>query len=268
MKFKFTFLFGCLYAVALSTANAAVSVKKAAPVATQSASVTDSSASLVGSVLGLVSTVQQLNAKQKALTEECIPSSSEINFVDKIVKEWAMTGSASAKDVESSLRRKPCDNASGGYAWNAKIADQGELTDVCFDTFKGSGNDGMVWAGFPKVGIAKFCPNGDDTCKTQKTVSDIYDIFNLVDFETKDYTAQDLTMAAKLMDKIENCSSAKLSAKKRALWGEFLTTTLGNVGQKTNTANILQQVSSINSSGGGLGSLGSLGTMATQYLDR
>lgn len=267
MKFKFAFLFGCLCAVSVSAADAAVAVKKAAPVATQSASVADSSASLVGSVLGLVSTVQQLSAKQKALTEECIPSSAEINFVDKIVKEWAMTGTVSSKDVAGLLRRTPCGNTFG-YSDSAKIADQGELTDVCFDTFKGSGNDGMVWAGFPKVGLAKFCPNGDDTCKTQKTVSDIYEIFNLVDFETKDYTAQDLTMAAKLMDKIENCSSAKLSAKKRALWGEFLTTTLGNVGQKTNTANILQQVSGINSSGGGIGALGSLGTMATQYLDR
>lgn len=269
MNLKSVFLFGVLVSGTLiGASDAAVAVKKAAPVATKEASKTDASASLMGSVLGLVSSVQALNAQQKALTEDCIPTSSEISFVDKTVKEWAMTGSMSAEEIKNKLHGEPCNSITGSYAINAEHADATESNDICYDTFTGTGNDNMVWAGFPKVGKATFCPGGELTCKNKKTVSNMYDIFNLVDFDTQDYTAQEATMAAKLIDKIERCSNAKLSAKKRALWGEFLTNTLSNVGQKTNTGNILQQVTSVTNSGGGLGALGGLGGLATQYLDR
>jgi len=267
MKLKSVFLCAVLITGALGgVADAAVAVKKAAPVATKESSKTDASASLVGSVLNLVSGVQALNAKQKELTEDCIPTSAEINFVDKTIKEWAMTGAASKSDIK--LSGKPCDNFSGNYALNAERAEATESTDVCYDTFTGSGNENMVWYGFPKVGKATFCPGGELTCKNKKTVSNIYEIFNLVDFTVQDYTAQEATMAAKLIDKIERCSDAKLSAKKRALWQDFLTSTLSGVGQKTNTANILQQVTSVTNSGGGLGALGGLGGIVTQTLDR
>lgn len=260
------FVFGALCGVA----DAAVSVKKAAPVATKEASKTDASASLVNSVIGLVTSVQTLNAQQKALTEDCIPTSSEINFVDKTIKEWAMTGAMSASEVENKMgHAKPCDNITGSYRLSAERAENTELNEtVCYDTFNSSSDKGAIWENYPKVGMAEFCPGGDLTCKNKKKVSNIYEIFNLVDFEAKDYTPQEATMAAKLLDKIERCSNAKLSAKKRALWGEFLTNTLSNVGQKTNTANILQQVTAVSNSGGGLGALSGLGGIATQYLDK
>lgn len=266
MKLKSVFLSAVLMTGALcGVADAAVSVKKAAPVATKESSKTDASASLVGSVLGLVSSVQALNAQQKALTEDCIPTSAEINFVDKTIKEWAMTGAMSADDIRLGNAKK-CDNITGSYRLSAERAETTELDEgICYDTFTDSGN---VWYGYPKVGLAEFCPGGDLTCKNKKKVSNIYEIFNLVDFEAKDYTPQEATMAGKLMDKIERCSNAKLSAKKRALWDEFLTNTLSNVGQKTNTGNILQQVSAVSNSGGGLGALSGLGGIATQYLDR
>ncbi|MDE6250338.1 MAG: hypothetical protein K2M34_01750 [Alphaproteobacteria bacterium] len=269
MNLKSVFLFGALVSGALvGAADAAVAVKKAAPVATKEASKTDASASLMGSVLGLVSSVQALSAQQKALTEDCIPTSAEINFVDKTVKEWAMTGATSASEIRLPGNPRPCDNITGSYALNAERADATESTDMCYDTFTGAGNENMVWFGFPKVGKATFCPGGELTCKNKKTVSNMYDIFNLVDFDTQDYTVQEATMAGKLIDKIERCSNSKLSAKKRALWGEFLTNTLSNVGQKTNTGNILQQVTNVSNSGGGLGALSGLGGLATQYLDR
>ncbi len=268
MNLKSVFLASIFIVGALGgVADAAVAVKKAAPVATKEASKTDATASLVGSVLNLVSGVQALNAKQKELTEDCIPKSAEISFVDKTMKQWAMTGASSAAEIRHKLSGIPCDNFSGSYALSAERAEATESTDVCYDTFTGSGNENMVWYGFPKVGTATFCPGGELTCKNKKTVSNIYEIFNLIDFSAEDYTAQEATLAAKLIDKIERCSNAKLSAKKRALWGEFLTSTLSGVGQKTNTANILQQVTSVTNSGGGLGALGNLGGVV-QYLDK
>ena len=88
---------------------------------------------------------------------------------------------------------------------------------------------------------ASYCTDGSvGGCseKNKQYVSNIYDVFNLIDFAEADYTQQEATMAAKLIAKIENCSYAKLSAKKKALWGDFLVDTIGGLGQKTNTSTI------------------------------
>ena len=124
----------------------------------------------------------------------------------------------------------------------------------------------MVWAGFPKVGVSSYCEDGSLSCSNKKTVSDIYELFNLITFTEADYTESELKMASQLIAKIEKCSDAKLSAKKREMWGAFLTDTISNLGQPTNTDTIMQQVSSITSGGGALGTLGSLGSFASQIL--
>ena len=250
-------------------AMGAVTVKKAAPVATQAASTSSTTASLVPAVLSLYSNVQQLTAKQKELTTECMPSSAEITFVDNMIKEWAKTGSMTAEEVEKQLKRRRCEGGVG-YETDVKFNHSTGLDDICYDSFVGYGNKGTVWEGYPKVGKATYCDDGSDTCKNKKTVSDIYEIFNLIDFGQEDYVKSDNpTMAAKLISKIENCSNAKLSQKKRAMWGEFLTTTMGSVGQKTNTSTIMDTVGTITKGGTNLsGGLSSLGSIATQYLNK
>lgn len=261
----FVAMFTCL---TMHVAMGAVTVKKAAPVATQAASSSSTTASLVPTVLSLVSNVQELNAKQRELTAECIPSSAEISFVDNVMKEWAKTGAMSAEEVKKQLKRESC-NSTNGYEAGVKMTAATGVDYICYNTFSGYGNDDMVWAGYPKVGIAKYCDDGTDDCKNKKTKSDIYEIFNIIDFVEADYTKQEATMAAKLISKIENCSDAKLSQKKRAMWGEFLTTTIGGVGQKTNTSTIMNTVGNITKSGTNLtGGLSSLGAVATQYLNK
>lgn len=247
----------------------AVTITKAPTVAPQESSGTDGAASLVPTVLSLISSVQQLSAKQKELTNECIPSSQEITFVDNIVKAWAKTGAMTADEVGKRLRREKCRTANGGYRNAVQIAAGTEMDNICYDYFAGDGNDGMVWAGFPKVGVATYCSDGTLSCSANKqvTVSDIYDIFNLVDFTTADYTPSEMTMATRLMDKIEKCSYSRLSAKKRQMWGEFLTDTINNLGEPTNTSTIMQSVGSL-TTGGLSGGLGSIGALATQVLSR
>ncbi len=247
--------------------NAAITIKKAEPVATQSSSSASTTASLVPTVLGLIGGIQQMNAKQKELTNECIPSSQEIAFVDNTMKEWAKTGTMSAEEVQRKLGRKPCNVAVGGYRASVIVAAGTESDNICYDYFAGDGNAGMVWAGYPKVGSATYCVDGAVSCsdKDKKTVSDIYDIFNLIDFNETDYTASEATMAAKLIAKIETCSYSRLSAKKRAMWGEFLTDTISNLGQTTSTGMIMEQVGNI-AGGGGLGALSSLGSIASQVM--
>ncbi len=264
-------LFVGLFGLVAMPAMSAVSIKKAAPVATQQASAMDSAGSLVGTVLTLASGVKALNQQVDALTAECQPTSAEISFVNDAVKEWAKTGAASAEDVQRMLRRKPCAVSSGvgGYQASVEIAAMMGDGDICYDSFQGTGNDGMVWEGFPRVGMATYCDDGSRSCgKKQKSASDIYDIFNLVDFSEADYTRAEATMAGKLIAKIEKCSGAKLSQQKRALWGNFLLESVGNLGQKTNTASIMDTVSGVVGGGAGLGGLQSLGSFITSSMDK
>lgn len=246
----------------------AITINKAASVAPQETSSSTAGSSLLPTVISLVAGVQQLNAQQKALTAECVPSAQEITFVDNTMKEWAKTGAMTAQEVQQRLGRRPCAAAVGGYNAAVQIAVGTESKDdVCYDYFAGDGNSGMVWAGFPKVGTATYCEDGSLSCSDRKTSSDIYELFNLITFTEADYTASELAMATRLIQKIEKCSDARLSAKKRQMWGEFLTDTISNLGQSTNTGSIMEQVSSITSGGGGaLGTLGSLGSFAAQAL--
>lgn len=264
-KLVFSILF-ISYALICVSVDAAVTVKKAAPVATKQASVTDTTASLLPTVINLVSNVQALNAQTKALTAECIPTSQEITFVNNIVKEWAKTGAMNADEAEKKMGYGPCRSATGGYRGQVE---QNALSDtqsvLCYDWFD---DKNSVWYKFPQVGVGYYCSDGSliQGCseKNKKTVSNIYDVFNLVDFVEADYTPTEATMAGKMIAKIEKCSNAKLSAKKRELWGNFLVTTIGGVGQKTNTATIMDSVTNLTSGGG----LSFIGSIATQFLDR
>ncbi|MBR3930098.1 MAG: hypothetical protein IKJ62_00760 [Alphaproteobacteria bacterium] len=268
MNKSLIFFVGIMFA-AQGAAMAAITVKKAASVATKQAAVTDNAGSLIGTVLGLVSNVKELTQQQRNLTAECIPTTQELSFVNETVKEWAKTGAITADEMESALRMQRCSQPSGGYQASVSVA-QGLDDDgvICYDWFGGDANQDMIWYGFPMAVKASYCTDGSvGGCseKNKQYVSNIYDVFNLIDFAEADYTQQEATMAAKLIAKIENCSYAKLSAKKKALWGDFLVDTIGGLGQKTNTSTIMQTVGSVANTSG-LGALQSLGSVATQFI--
>lgn len=267
----------CACFMAVAPAMAAVSIKKAAPVATKQSTAIDGAGSLVGTALTLVAGVRDLNKQVNDMDAECRPTSAEITFVNNMVKEWAKTGAASDEDVQRSLSRRPCDNSTGigGYQTSVEIAAMMDGADICYDTFRNESDKDMVWYNFPRVGTATYCDDGSRTCgKDQKYASDIYEIFNLIDFTEADYTPSEASVAAKIISKTEKCSSARLSQAKRALWGNFLTQSIGTLGQPTNTASIMDAVSGVvNNSGGSglggaLGGLQSIGGFISSAMDK
>ncbi len=269
MKNTLRIFIGIFTCTLCADAIAAVSIKKAAPVATQATTTASAATSLLPTVLNLVNNVQALTAKQKALTNECIPSSQEITWVNNMMKEWAKTGAMSARDAQNRMGYGPCGmagNIDSSYAVSVRRAAGIDGEDVCYDSFTGAGNDENVWARFPMASVATVCSDGADTCSanSRQTVSNIYDVFNLIDFSTEDYTKAEATVAAKLLTKIETCSYSKLSAKKREMWGEFLGETIGGLGQKQNTASVMEMVQGV-AGGGGLSSIGGI---ATQLLNK
>lgn len=267
MKKNLLFFFGMAMCVATLPAGA-VTINKASSVSTQESSGASAATSLVPTVLGLVSGIQQITAQQRALTAECVPTTNEIDFVNNMVKEWAKTGTMSAEEVEKRLGRDRCSVADGGYRTAVLVAAGTEMNDFCYDYFGSKADKGMIWENYPKVGIATYCEDGTTMCSDKKTVSDIYEIFNLISFSDADYTPNELTTASRLINKIEKCSDAKLNASKRQMWASFLTDTISTLGQPTNTGSIMQQVSSITGGSGGImGTLsGTLGGLATQVM--
>lgn len=258
----FVFMFGFCFCV---TGNAAVAIKKSSNVAKQESASSATAGSLVPTVLGLVGNVQQLNAQQRALSEKCVPTSQEISFVNDMVKEWAMTGAATSDEAFGKLNVSPC---SGFESYATTAADANNSTVVvCYDKFSESEK---IWDGYPKVGLATFCSDGASTCNSnkQKKVSNIWEIFSLIDFSAQDYTKSESSLAADLLAKQNDCTPARLNAKKKEALGEFVSNTLSNVGQPTNTGTIMQAVTSAVNSGGGLGSLSTLGSFVTPLMDK
>jgi hypothetical protein len=221
-----------------------------------------------------------INKQQKELSRECIPSSTEMAFVDNAMKEWAKTGQMTKEQAKDKLGREPCGGAFDDpfaattrgtyfdcYSTDVLYGDTPGI-DPKYNIFAGPGNDGMVWAGFPKSGLGYYCKDGMGmTCSARDriNVTDVNDIFNMIDFGPADSLPAEATRAANRLVKVESCSSSKLSMRKRAMWGEFLKGTVENLGQPVNTGSIMDVVTNITSSGGA-GVLQSLPAIATQFL--
>ena len=263
MKKIFAFFVVCSF-TAIDLSLGAVNVKKAAPVQMQKQSVMDSTTSFLPTVLGLVEDVKNLKTQQQQLTAECEPSSDEIETVNELVKEWAKIGDTDSYSLSNSF--SACSGTN--YAEYMTFNSEGK-NDYCFDTFSASG--GYIWDGYPKAsktGKINCTGNNNTNCKVY---SNVYEVFAKIPFSEEDYTERETRKIAKLKEKAEKCSDAKVNAAKRELYGGFLTKTLSGVG-KTSGASGTEAVLNAVSSMGGSGSLGSLlpslSGVATQMLDK
>lgn len=255
-------------------------VKKAAPVATKQEEKLQSATSLVPTVIGLVGSVQALNKQQQQLSADCVPTSSEIQLVNDLVKEWAKTGATTASLARGS-NATPCNtncidgfdqcmgpNKNNESGFDNYINDHTDKNDTCIETFSNSTNQNTIWEGFPKasMGIRK-----DVNGKNGKTISNVYNIFEMIPFGEEDYTKSEAAKIAQFKAKAERCSDTKINAQKAALYGNFVNQTLGNLGSASGAAGtsaVLDAVSSMGGSGNIQSMLPSLGSMATQLFDK
>jgi len=247
----------------------AVTIKKQTAVAAKPVEKTESVTSLLPSVIGIIQNVKTLTAKQQQITAECAPTSEELKTVNELVKEWAMTGQVSPEDAVRSLGKK-CPSGSC-YQSEVEMFGIDDFNEEPFyDWYASSSETNSIWYEYPKASSAKVCDDGGKNCKY---VSNIYDIFGLIAFDTEDYTKAELSKVKKLIEKSERCAPEKLAAAKRELYGGFLTQTIGSIGTKTNTGSIMEQVSSVAGSmgGGGGNALGVMSSMLPslgQMLDK
>ena len=245
-------------------------VKKAAPVATKQVDKVETATSLLPTVVGLVANVKALSVQQQQLTADCAPTSSEIETVNNLVKEWARTGAVTSSAAESGLgsycgesREK---NNSGYYHNYMEYADRNE---TCFENFSSKEDEDTIWYLFPKASKTEICDSVSK--KNCKNISNIYDVFAKIPFTEEDFTEAEAKKISKFIEKMNKCAPGKLNAARRELYGNFLTQALGSVGQSAGaagTASVLEAVSSMGGSGDIKSVLPSLGQMAGQVLDK
>ncbi len=275
MRKKISFLMGIIVCMCGVVANAAdFQVKKASNVKKQETSGLESitSGSLLPGVIGLVSNVSALTKQQKELAAECVPTATEINWVNNMVKEYAKVGAVSAEKMLSSVAGtgRKCETANGEtYATDLKVTATTNSIDTCTELFDGAGDKDMIWQDYPKASYGYYCADGMPTCASskQKYKSNIYKVFGAIDFTVVDYTNDEAAMYGKMMEKMEKCSPENISKRNREAYASFLTTTISNAGQTTNTGSIMQAVGGL-TSGGGLSGMGSLAPTVTQFLDK
>ena len=101
-KYLLSFIVGLF--VAQGCATAAITVKKASSVAKKETSVQNVGGSLLPTALTLYQTVQQLNQQQQELSAECEPSTQEVNWVNKMIKEvLAVTGITATAGIGTNM---------------------------------------------------------------------------------------------------------------------------------------------------------------------
>lgn len=259
--------------VAFGAANVLVP-KKAASVAKQDASTstTNVGASLLPTALNLATNVIALNQQQKALVAECEPNSREITFVNNLIKEWAIAGATNPL-ATGSRGMRPCDS---GESYESTVTGAGmgvtiDASAICYDTFSEADARGAVWAGFPKAAVVEYCSDGGtlSMCgkNKRKKMTNMWTLFDMIDFDNKDYTRTEASQAVALLQKATNCSGNKLAAKRLETFGGFITNTISTMGQPTNTGNVMNAVTSIVGQTG-MGGIGNLATVASQFLDK
>lgn len=244
-------------------------VKKAAPVQKQEKSGLESitSNSLVPGVVNLITGVTALTKQQKELSAECAPLGTELEWVNKMVREYAKIGEKNADEMFDAISQDRCDGET--YSESLSV-NKGTGMKPCADYNK---DENTIWSEYPEASSGKYCADGSlemRLCPSSKvkTDSNIYAVFGAINFSEEDYTEDEAAMYHKMLEKTEKCAPERLSQRSREAYTEFLKTTITGVGSGTNTANIFDAIGTLTQSGGGLSGLGTLAPTVTQFFDK
>lgn len=228
-------------------------IKKSDSVITHNAEKMDTVQSLLPVAVNLYSGIKNMKDQEQQVNNECTLSSSEIEFINHLMKEWVKTGVVTKTNLEEILGRRPCDN-NNSYEIDVQIAFNTPGMDVCYEVFK---DKNKIWNGYPKASQTYYCKDGNErkNCSADKQihVTNGYEMFSLISFRDEDLLENEITQMNKLKEKTEKC--APINVKKHIKQNKlgFAINALTNIGNatNTNTGNILQSVGSITNQGTG-----------------
>ncbi|MBQ7185364.1 MAG: hypothetical protein IJR92_00970 [Alphaproteobacteria bacterium] len=267
----FIVIFGAVFCSGAMAAVSNFTPKKAAAVKIDKEATTKTSlgASLLPNVISLATSVMDFNKSQQELTAECEPSSSDITFVNNMIKEWAIAGAQNPFDY-GILKCTGVNSYESSVRNNVTALDDALL--ICYDSFSDSDARGAVWAGFPKAAVAEYCSSGEtlSNCeaRNKKKITNLWTLYDKIDFSDKDYIKSEANSLAALKEKADKCSPKKIAAKRMEAMGGFVNSAIGSVGQQADTENMMENVKSLMGQKGLGGNLGGLSQIAGQMLNR
>jgi hypothetical protein len=194
---------------------------------------------LVGTAIGLFQGFKALSENTKALSDACIISGDELTYINKMVREYAKTGKQTADEMMVAL--SPTKTACGGGNSFISTATLGNESSVCY---KGVADEGIA-KGYPVAEAGRECPPDKPGCnktKDGKNYSNGYKIYEAMGWSDADLLGDELSLHAKLKEKIPRCDEDALKRQQKELTGQFITSTIGGIGQKQNTGQVMDQV--------------------------
>lgn len=255
---------------AAAPAGSGIQIKKASAVVEQKQEnpiAAGTGTNLIGTAINLFQGIQTLQNQELALSKDCAPTNADVEYVNKMVKEYAKIANETADDMRRALTNADY-NESCRYKDTVGVPN----VNVCYDAFDGSNevsNAGGVytpieiWGLYPKASESVHkCPQTNPSCTPSQEIyySNIYEIYSRMGWTDADLLPDELSTHAKLMEKRDRCDPTELKRKKQELTGALITSTLSGVGTQQNTGNAIGQVTGLlgNISAGGGGSQGTM----------
>lgn len=220
----------------------------------------------IGTAIGLATGIMQIKDAERGLTSGCAPSQSDVDFVNKMMQEYAKMGRETPRQMIDKLSGANTESENCSYnSW--AMTQQGA---VCYERFS---EEGKIWNKYPKASrlSSAICPPDKSGCaeKDKRYYSNAYEVYGYMGWSEADLmSSEEVSNHAKLMKKIEECDPAVLKKKKQEMTMGLVTNTLGGLGQKQNTGGVMEQVGAMmqTSGGGGSNPLGSLAPMGMSML--
>ncbi|MDR1027078.1 MAG: hypothetical protein LBL46_01540 [Rickettsiales bacterium] len=245
-----------------------IAIKKADAVVEQKQDAMGSlnASSLIGTAVNLFAGFQALKQSTTALDANCAPTQAELDFVNKMVKEYAKTGKESQAVMFASINKDVGYQEHCDFATNVGVDGLPQCAGHLDDKDK-------IWNLYPKAEMKKKCPPANPQCvaKEEKYYSNIYDIYGEMAWSESDMLPDELSAHSKLMAKAEQCSPAAIKKKKAELTGNLITGTMGSIGKQQNSGDVMGAVSGLmqssSASGGGImGGVSGLGSMGMSMM--
>jgi len=262
MKRFFAIFFVLLAGAAVAAPQ--IQIKKDSGVAVQDNKMADGGgiANVLGTAVNLLSAVNTMKTQEKYLDDSCAPDSSDLQFVNSMVREYARIDAATASEMFAALPPQQKQNCS-----YAQTANAGQGVAVCYDWFSGAENAGRVWADYPMASLERLCPPEKPGClQTEtKTYSNIYEIYRAMNWTEDDLLPNEIAQHTRLMKKMETCSPELIKQQKMQMTGALIQNTINSIGKPQDMTSSMTQMNQLmqqsGTGGQGVNPLMQMGTM-------
>jgi len=205
---------------------------------------------LITTALGMGMGIWQLTQEQQTLAAECRPSEAQIEWLNRMMREWARAGGINT--MAATHNQHVCRIS---FAEHVRQSHSNDFS-MCHPIFPNTGaNAGMIWQGFPMAAIAYRCT--DETAFGQicplnrrEYVTNAFEVWTWIGFSDNDFIGDETNQLARWREFVDRCGGDRLNARRQEMWGNFMMQQAAGIGQQQDLGSIMGQVSGVMGQGG------------------